>query len=211
MKISRYIKFPLIFAILFFFYLYLFRFDSTLNQLAISLTLGATIGIALQFYNDYKTRQIKPDAVEKEFATKQNQTLSVLCNSDEAFNLSLESVAYLKRGKVTAADIESGFIQVKTGINWNSFGNIVEFKIRTITENATEVEISTRPILGTTLIDYGESVKIFETIRKYFAKKNEQSAYKLLESKFEIPIDFKVNEFNRENITDRKRRSGTNE
>ncbi|NJM52212.1 MAG: hypothetical protein HC846_01750 [Blastocatellia bacterium] len=68
--------------------------------MAISLALGAIIGIALQIYNDYKTRQIKPDAEEKDFAPQQNQTLSLLCNFDEAFKLCLESVTFLKKGKV---------------------------------------------------------------------------------------------------------------
>ncbi|NJM52211.1 MAG: hypothetical protein HC846_01745 [Blastocatellia bacterium] len=81
-------------------------------------------------------------------------------------------------------------------MNWNSFGNTVEFKLKSISANATEVEISTNPILGTTLIDYGESVEIIDIIKKFFAAKNEDLSYKFLDGKSEIPINVKINEFN---------------
>ena len=124
----------------------------------------------------------------------------MLCNFDEAFRLCLESVSALKKGKVKFADIEGGYIRAKTGISWNSFGNIIEFRLKSITENATEIEVSTKPSLGTTLIDYGESVEIIETIKKSFAEKNEDLTYKLLESKFDIPINIKIKEFNKTNF-----------
>lgn len=197
MKISRYIKFPLIFGLLMIINSSLFNFDSKLNQIFISFAFGAIIGIGLQFYSDFKVLKIKPDAQEKDFAPQQNQIISLLCNFEEAFNLCLESIAHLKKGNVKSADRESGSILAKTGINWNSFGSIVEFKLKSVSENATEIQISVKPIFGTTLLDYGESVEIIEIIKKYFAEKNTDLNYKFLESKFDIPIDIKTKEFDK--------------
>lgn len=198
MKISRYIKFPLIFAVIMYFNLYLF-FESKLDRVITAFALGAIIGIGLQIYSDYKTRKIKPDAEEKDFAPQQNQTISLLCNFDEAFGLCMESVTFLKKGKVKLADKENGYIKAKTAINWNSFGNTIEFRLKPITENTTEIEIYTQPNIGTTLIDYGESVETIETIKKFFAAKNEDLSYKLLESKFDIPINIESNQFKKTN------------
>lgn len=151
---------------------------------------GAILGLGMQIYSDYRTRKIKPDAEEKDFNIPQTKQTFLLCNYHEAFNLCLESVTFLKKGNVTLANQENGLITAKTGITWNSFGTNIEFSLKSITENATEITISAKPILATTLIDGGESVEAIKTISDFLARKNEDLNYKFLEEKFDIPIEF---------------------
>ncbi|HRH46889.1 MAG TPA: hypothetical protein PKY82_34905 [Pyrinomonadaceae bacterium] len=190
MKISRYIKFPLIFGLLMTFPTIFLNSAPTLNQFLLSFIYGAVFGVGMQIYSDYRTRKIKPDAGEKDFDIQQTKQKFLLCSYDEAFNLCLESVTFLKKGNVTYSDQENGIIAAKTGMTWNSFGTDIDFRLKSITDNATEISISAKPILATTLIDGGESVEAVKTITDFLARKNEDLNYKILEEKFEIPIEY---------------------
>ena len=162
----------------------------TLNHFLFWFIYGVVFGIGMQIYSDYRTRKIKPDAGEKDFEIQQTKSIFLLCNYHETFNLCLESVTFLKKGNVTLANQENGLITAKTGMTWNSFGTNIEFSLKSITENATEITILAKPILATTLIDGGESVEAVKTISDFLARENEDLNYKFLEEKFEIPIEF---------------------
>lgn len=190
MKISRYIKFPLIFGILVMLNSLFFSFEPSLYKLLSAFSGGAFIGIILQIISNYKTRQTESEAAEDDFSTYQNRTVSLLCEFDKAFDLCLESIEFLKKGKIELADKEQSIIKAKTGINLKSFGNLVEFKLKEITENLTEVEISTKPSVPTTLIDYGESLETVKKLVDFFDAKNVELNYKQIEGKSAIPIEF---------------------
>lgn len=189
MKISRYIKFPLILGLLIILNYLFHSSEWTLNGVLLSLIYGAIIGIGLQIYSDYRTRKIKAGAEEKDFSVLQKNETVLLCDYEQAFALCRESVESLKRGKVRTADMESGLIEAKTGMSWNSFGTVIEFRLKVITQIATEIEIIARPLIKTTLIDYGESLEAIKTINNFFEKKNEELNYKMLEANSNIPVD----------------------
>ena len=190
MKISRYIKFPLIFGILVMLNSLFFSFEPTLYKLLTAFSGGAVIGIVLQIISNYKTRQTESEAAEEDFATYQTRTVSILCGFDDAFDLCLESVEQLKKGKIELADKEQGFIKAKTSMNLKSFGNTLEFKLKPITEKLTELQISTKPTVPTTLIDYGESLETIKKLIEFFNAQNIELNQKQLEPNSVIPIEF---------------------
>lgn len=166
-----------------------FSFEPTLSKVLTAFSVGAIIGILLQIINDYTTRKTESEGSEQDFAPFQNRTISLLCGFEKAFELCLESVGQLKKGKTDLVDKENGFIKAGTGMSLRSFGNTVEFKLKTITENLTEIEISTNPAVPTTIVDYGESIKIVKTLIEFFEAKNSELNYKQLEANSVIPIE----------------------
>lgn len=168
----------------------LFTFDSVFNRVAFSFAFGAIIGIGLQIYSDYKTRKYKADAVEKDFDPDHKWIISLFCNVEKAFEFCQEAVGQLKNGKIYLADYEAKVIKARTGMSLRSFGNMVEFKLNAVTENLTEVEFSTKPTVPTTLIDYGESLKIVKILTSFLESKNNDLNYKQLEANSVIPIEF---------------------
>lgn len=190
MKISRYIKFPLIFGILVMLNSLFFSFEPTLYKLFTAFSGGAVIGIILQIISNYKTRQIESNSAEEDFSTYQTRTVSMLCSSDKAFDLCLEAIEKTKNGKIESADKEAGFIKAKTAMNLKTFGNTVEFKLKQITENLTEIEISTAPAVSTTLIDYGESRETIKKLVDFLTAQNSEFNHKQLEGKSVVPIEF---------------------
>lgn len=190
MKISRYIKFPLIFGILVMLNSLFFSFEPTLYKLFTAFSGGAVIGIILQIISNYKTRQIESDSTEEDFSTYQTRTVSLLCSSDKAFDLCLGAIEEIKNGKIESADKENGFIKAKTSMNLKTFGNIVEFKLNALTENLTEVEIATKPFVPTTLIDYGESLETVKKLVDFLTAQNAEFNHKQLEGKSVVPVEF---------------------
>jgi hypothetical protein len=195
MKINRYIKNPLIFGLSWslagLFYLY-YGISSSILPFFVS---GIVLGVGVQFYNDYKTRKVKPDAKESDFLPRQQAIITALCGFDEAMEVCLAAVKSLKNCKRNRFDRDLGLVTAKTGLNWNSSGTKIEFRLRTITENATEIEISTKCSTRTTLVDHGESLEIMESLKYYFFKENEAINRRRLSGSSGIPINVKVKEF----------------
>jgi hypothetical protein len=189
MKISRYIKFPLIFIVLYGLYFGLFTAKPSLSLMLVGVIFGAVFGFGIQFYSDYKVRQVKPDATEKDFDVRQEQTFILFYDYDKVFDLCLESIEYLEKGKLKHADKFAGNIKAKTGVSWTSFGNAVEFKVSKLTEYTAEVEILTRPIVPTTLIDNGKGLEIIENLKDFFQRKNDEKNLGLLVEKQENSVD----------------------
>jgi hypothetical protein len=195
MKISRYIKFPLIFGLFMVLWSFLSLSPASLKQTLSFFVYGAVFGIGMQLYSDYKVRKIKPDAEEKDFTPLQNRQVVLLCDYGRAFDLCLESVEILERSKIKTVNKEKGFIKAKTGITWNSWGNIIEFRLRQITEFATEIEILTRPTLKTVTLDNGRALQEIETLTEFFESKNEVINRQIVEAKFDIPINNNSKDF----------------
>lgn len=189
MTISRYIKFPLVFGLLMSINSILIGFSLNPKQMLFSFVLGAMAGIGMQVYSDYKTLKVKPNAVEEDFGPRQTQIVPLFCSYQDAFNLCLESVTYLNKGIVQIVDKDNGLIKAKTRINWKSFGNIIEFKLKPISERVTEIEVSSQPRLQTALIDGGESLEVVRTIREFLERKTNVFSYRILDERLEIPID----------------------
>lgn len=187
MKRNRWILFPFIFGIAFGLYFAFLRLSSF--DFLIGFSLGCFAGLILQFISDYKTRKVKSDATEKDFGVRQKRSFVLFYNYDQTFELCLESIYHLQKGKLKHKNHLEGLITAKTGMNWQTFGNTINYSFVKITESTTEVEVTTSPILSTTLVDYGEGLKTIEALKKFFDSKNEEVNRKLVEAKQNIPIN----------------------
>jgi hypothetical protein len=92
---------------------------------------------------------------------------------DKAFDLCAESVAQIKRSKITKEDRINGKIDAKGGITWKTFGDKIEFNLNKINEAHTEVELSSRPVLRTTLVDYGKNLQNVQIIEEFLKEYRE--------------------------------------
>lgn len=187
MKISRWIRFPLIlglslgicFGIL----------DYSLGSFFYGLTFGVIGGLILQFYSDYKTKRISPNATEEEFDISQQKKFVLFYDYHQAFDLCLESIKLLRKGKLKWQNRLDGTIRAKTGVNWETFGNKINFKLTKLTEETTEVEVSTTPIPWTAQVDYGDGLRIVKTLKEFFQTENDKKNLRILEKKPESSIN----------------------
>ena len=91
---------------------------------------------------------------------------------DKVFNLCIESLKMFKRYKIKKEDYSYGKIIAITGITWKSWGEVISFAIHKIDNNKIQVIISSKPILCTTLVDYGKNLENVEKIVAFLQEKN---------------------------------------
>ncbi len=83
---------------------------------------------------------------------------------DQAFDLCISSLNAVKKGRIRREDRPSGRIEAKAGMTWKSWGEVISFDLRRIDENRTRVELSSKPVLRTTLVDGGKNLENVEKI-----------------------------------------------
>ena len=76
--------------------------------------------------------------------------------AEEAFERCLRALTELNGGTIIAADADTGGIEARTGISWQSFGEVVEVEIEPGVEG-TRLRVRSAPRLKTTLVDYGKN------------------------------------------------------
>ena len=67
-------------------------------------------------------------------------------------------------------DIENGIFKTKTGATIRSWGEIITIKLTEIDNAKTQLSVFSRPMLKTTLIDYGKSSMNIQKIKLAFDK-----------------------------------------
>jgi hypothetical protein len=86
---------------------------------------------------------------------------------DEAYKACVESIHQIKKSKIVKEDPINGTVDAKAGISWKTFGDKISFKLKRLENDHTEVEFSSRPIIRTTLIDYGKNLRNVQIIENY--------------------------------------------
>lgn len=200
MKISRWIYVPLIFVFLYILQRILLNGSIAAGEILFAAVLGAVAGFVILFWSDSKSRAVSGRDDEEIYRVRQSRMITLLLNYEKAFELCKASINYLHRAKIKNEDFAQGTIKIKTGMNWNSFGQIITLKLNKINEHLTEVEISTRPIPRTALIDYGEGWKYAEEISKFLKEKDAEINKKVLVESAAILSDVYVKPFQKEKV-----------
>lgn len=90
----------------------------------------------------------------------------------EVFDLCLESIKLIKSGKIKNKNRSEGIINAKVGLNWKTWGDKISFKLTNIGINRTRVEFSSKPVVPTTLVDYGKNLENIEIINNFLKGNN---------------------------------------
>lgn len=189
MKISRYIYIPFYTGASFALFNYLLL-GTPLDQTLWNFILFAVFGFAMLFYNDYKARKLSGESIGDAYKARQERTVLIFAAYEKAFNSCLDSISVLQKPKIKQKNKSEGIIEIKTGMNWNTFGNKVTYKLRKLTDISTEVELSIEPLVKTTLIDYGESFKLVSAINEFLDNINKDINRNSIEAKESIPAEF---------------------
>lgn len=200
MKINRWIFVPLFLALSMG---VLFAFtdrENWLNGFLKGFILGAIEGFILQLWAEYRTRKITKNNQEEDFSVKQKRDIVLLLNFDTTFDLCKQAISDLKTAGIKVENQNEGFIKAKTRMNFHSFGTDIIFNLKSINENLTEVEILTHPSMRTTIVDYGESLRLVEKITQFLKEKDAEINKKVLVDSAEILDNIYVKPFQKEKI-----------
>ncbi len=200
MKISRWIYFPLIFVLIYMLQSVLMGGKFTIGKLLFGAIMGAIVGFVTLWWSESRAKKITGSADEEIYQVRQKRNITILLNFDRAFEVCKEAVNSLNPAKIKEENAEKGIIKFRTRLKWDTFGHIITVSLKSINENLTEVEISTRPIPRTVLVGSGYSWKYVEEICNYLKEKDAEINKKVLVESAAILNDIYVKPFQKEKI-----------
>ncbi len=81
-----------------------------------------------------------------------------------AFDLCIESLCLFKKCKIQNEDRSEGQIVATTDMTWRTWGDVISFEIRRSNGDGIHIEVTSRPAVATTLVDFGQNLENVETI-----------------------------------------------
>ena len=204
MKINRWIYTPFYIAV--FFALNIFLFNWILGRpvdfesFVIWLIWGIFNGFLCLYISDVNARRISKGEDQRAFSVKQDRSLVLLMSYEKAFNLCRESVVLIKRGKIKNENVINGTINAKSKISWDTWGEKIDFNLKKINENLTEVEIFVYPSVKTVIVSDGGGWKIAETICNFLKEKDAEINKKVLVESAAVLNDIYVKPFQKESM-----------
>lgn len=86
---------------------------------------------------------------------------------DRAFKLCAQSLSSIGNYRIEEEDQVQGTILAKAGLYWKGNRDIVSFGLHKISDDRTDVEVSSRPTLRTVLVDSGRNLDNVERLTKF--------------------------------------------
>lgn len=123
---------------------------------------GFFMTIAFRKIEDLSLKKIGKDS--SDVGVQKEKSFSVSLSKAEA-NKKIKIVLNEMHAEIINEDSGSGIIKAKTKISWKSFGEIITIRF---SENGKQVTVfvESRPLLGTTLVDYGKNLQNVEKFAK---------------------------------------------
>jgi len=86
----------------------------------------------------------------------------------EIFQMCQNSLGTIVKCTIEVSDIQNGVLKAKAGKTWLTWGDFITFKLEQLQENTYKLLITSRPIVKTTIIDYGKNQDNVNRIIGYF-------------------------------------------
>jgi len=200
MKINRWIFIPLLFALTFGFYFGFLHRDFLLENFLIGFVGGTIGGLIVQTISEIRIKKFSRNKAPADFSVQQNRDFTLLLNYRTAFELCIYCILSLKAASIEFENEEAGIVVAKTKWNFHSFGTSITFQIQQLSENLMEVKILTHPKVRTTIVDYGESLKVIEEISHLLTEKYTEIRSKNLVDKAGTSEEFQLKYITRREI-----------
>ena len=142
------------------------------KALAVSLIFGAIFGLLLSLImgtlHILKVRKIAGESREGDiYATTQRREIKSALSGDRLFTMLTHYLKEVARFSLTGLPGVSGKLEAVSRVNLVTFGSRVTITIAQDERGASAINVSCKPRLMTTLVDYGESLKIVSDIARY--------------------------------------------
>lgn len=133
---------------------------------------GTFMSLILGSWHRWSVKRITSDRSEAAMKVRHLRNIELKLPYDRAFTLCIRSLDLIKKCQIKQQDRSQGKIVARTSMTWNTFGNVILFKVLSINEEQSRVEILSKPWVPTTLIDFGENLQNIATIADFIEKKS---------------------------------------
>lgn len=107
---------------------------------------------------------------------QRNGNVKVICTAvieikgtrHEIFEICKSSLSKIAKCKLEESDFQAGVLKAKAGMTWHTWGDLILFKLEEAQENCYKVLVTSRPIVRSTVIDYGKNMDNINRIIELF-------------------------------------------
>ena len=127
---------------------------------------GGVAALVLSYYDYIVVSRRVPAYDGRPIEVHQKRLVEVALPPEQAFDACLEALASVRGIKIQLLDRDKWVIQAKTERSWESWGEKIEFRLERM-EQGTRIEVSSQPLLRSTLLDYGKNYENVGLIIRY--------------------------------------------
>ena len=125
---------------------------------------GGFMSLMLGFLHSRSVKRMSLGKSEEAIGVHHVRNVELRVPYDKAFDLCIESLSLIKKCNIQNKDRSQGKIVAKAGKTWKTWGDVISFDVRRAGNDETQVEVSSRPAVRTTLVDYGKNLENIETL-----------------------------------------------
>jgi len=140
------------------------------------LVYGVLMSLILESMHRWAVKRSSSDGGDEALGVAHVRTVGLQLAPDEAFDLCLKALGEIRKSKIQRQDRSRGVILAKAGMTWRSWGDEIRLDAREVGAQRTEVEVSSRPAVRTTLIDYGKNLENVETLAGFLKTHGQRPA-----------------------------------
>ena len=144
--------------------------NALLVGLGAALFFGLLMAASLTTLSWWRMKRSGIDPHTAKAGVDVRERITVPLTPDQAFALCRSAVQQVPKATVVQVDAASATLKARVGMTWASFGERIECQV-TPAEGAAEVSIRSRPVLRTTIADYGKNRENVERIRTFLARR----------------------------------------
>ncbi len=143
---------------------------------ASGLLYGGSMSLVFGLLHGRSVKRITSDESQEAMGVHHVRSVELQLPYDKVFDLCLESLGQINKCGIRNENRSQGIIMAKSGVSWKSWGEAISFQINEAGDDGTQVEISSRPVLRTTLVDCGKNLENVIKITGFLSTHNESSA-----------------------------------
>ncbi len=141
-------------------------------SLLTGLFLGFLLTLITGMINFLSVKKSHPHPTHENVEVHHLRIITLNISYDEAFDLCKASLQLVKKPNITHQNLEAGEISARARMSWRDWGDKIEFRLREEEANQTYVEVTSKPFLPGTVLDYGHNLQNVEAIITFLEEHN---------------------------------------
>jgi hypothetical protein len=143
-----------------------------IKGLIAGILFGGLMSLILGLLHTSSVKRMPYGKSKEAMKVHQVRNIELQLPYDKVFNLCVDSLGLIKECEIQEKDHLQGKIVAKSGTTWKSWGEIITFQLHKIDNKTTQVIVSSRPVVSTTIVDYGKNLENVERITSFLKEQN---------------------------------------
>lgn len=134
------------------------------------ISFGLILTVILSIYQRINIKKLGLPKGEAKVDT--SVELEIEGTKREIFEICEYSVKNIVNCKIKESNFQEGIIKVRAGMTWLTWGDVMLFKLEQVQDNKFRILVRSRPLIKTTIIDFGKNQDNINRIIKYIKAMN---------------------------------------